>query len=103
MTFTGNIDIISSMIANIIDRRVHVHKWRSVDAVAEATWHDNARPGTPHHDNADKAASITHGDTMASRSGISVTEAIAWAQAYSDEVTLYLYDMGTWPSEPTDF
>ncbi|WEK40401.1 MAG: hypothetical protein P0Y50_02005 [Candidatus Brevundimonas colombiensis] len=103
MTFGGNRDIISSMITNILDRRIHIHEWRSVDAVAEATWHDNAPPGTQHHDNADATASIKLGDTMSSRSGISVTDAIAWAQQYPDEVTLYLYDLGTWEPESEDF
>ena len=80
------------MITNIIDRRTHAHRWLAVDAVAEATWHDNSAPGTPEHDNADP----TSGDTFEWRTGLSVAEAVVWAQTFSDEVTLYLYDPGSW-------
>ncbi|RZJ17416.1 MAG: hypothetical protein EON91_09500 [Brevundimonas sp.] len=86
-----------SMITNILDRRTHLHRWRKIDAVAEATWHDNQQPADGAlHDNADSAASIALGDTYAVRRGLSVTGALAWANAYPDEVTLYLYDEGTY-------
>ena len=85
------------MITNILDRRTNRHRWRRIDAVAEATWHDNqdTKDGSA-HDNADSAASIALGDTYAVRISLSVTDAIAWAQTYPDEVTLYLYDVGTY-------
>jgi hypothetical protein len=84
------------MITNILDRRTAVHRWARIDAVAEATWHDNMGKPKPGHDNADAAASIKLGDTFEVRSLISVAEAIAWASTFPDEVTLYLYDEGSW-------
>ncbi len=82
------------MITNILDRRTHSHLWRQVDAVSEATWHDNAPEGTPNHDRATRDSS--HDDVFAVRSNISLSEAVLWAQALNDEVTLYLYDAGSW-------
>jgi hypothetical protein len=84
------------MITNILDRRTHSHLWRSIDAVAEATWHDNTRPDAGGHDNADPKASQALGDTFAVRCAISLAEAVVWAQGFPDEVTLYLYDVGDW-------
>lgn len=80
------------MITNILDRRTAVHRWSSVDAVAEATWHDNIKEATATHDNADASTAV--GDTFEIRGGISVAEAVTWASAFPDEVTLYLYDAG---------
>ena len=84
------------MITNILDRRTVLHRWRIIDAVAEATWHDNMPPSTLDHDNADADASVELADTFEVRSGISIAEAVVWAQAFPDEVTLYLYDQGAW-------
>ncbi|WP_426025488.1 hypothetical protein [Brevundimonas sp. TSRC1-1] len=103
MTFGVKGDIFPFMITNILDRRTHVHLWRSVDAVAEATWHDNAPVGTQHHDNADFDKRDASNETMAYRSGISVAEAVIWAQQFPDEVTLYLYDKGSWPAGSDSF
>lgn len=73
-----------------------MHLWRRIDAVAEATWHDNCEPADGSaHDNADSGASIALGDTYAVRIGLSVSDALAWADTYPDEVTLYLYDEGS--------
>lgn len=88
------------MITNILDRRTNLHLWRTIDAVAEATWHDNHNPdveGT--HDNANPAASVELGDTYAVRTSISVADAIVWAQGFADEVTLYLYDAGAYDAD----
>jgi hypothetical protein len=81
------------MITNIIDRRTSAHRWKLVDAIAEATWHDNLAKPSPTHDNAE--ASIALADTFETRSGVSVAKAVAWASDFPDEVTLYLYDEGT--------
>ena len=82
------------MITNILDRRTHSNVWRNIDAVAEATWHDNAPEGTPDHDQT--ARDTTHDDVFAVRSNVPLSEAVIWAQAFNDEVTLYLYDAGSW-------
>lgn len=68
-----------------------------MDAIVEATWHDNIEKVSPAHDNADAAASIAVADTFEVRAGISVAAAVAWASAFPDEVTLYLYDEGEYP------
>jgi len=82
------------MITNILDRRTHSHVWRNIDAVAEATWHDNAPEGTLEHDRA--ARDAAHDDVFAIRSNLPLSAAVMWAQALNDEITLYLYDAGTW-------
>lgn len=87
------------MITNILDRRTSVHRWTVVDAVAEATWHDNLEKPSPTHDNADAAASIAMADTFEIRAGISVAEAVVWASAFPDDVTLYLYDEGEYKGQ----
>lgn len=68
-----------------------------MDAIAEATWHDNIEQASPTHDNADAAASVAVADTFEVWAGISVSTAVAWASAFPDEVTLYLYDEGEYP------
>ena len=68
-----------------------------VDAVAEATWHENIEQASSTHDNADAAASIAVADTFEVRAGISVAEAVEWASTFPDDVTLYLYDEGQYP------
>lgn len=82
------------MITNILDRRTHSHVWQSIDAVAEATWHDNAPEATSNHDLA--VRDPAHEGVFAVRSKVSLAEALVWAQAVKDDVTLYLYDAGTW-------
>ncbi len=82
------------MITNILDRRTHSHLWRNIDAVAEATSHDNAPEGIPGHDHA--APDPLHDDVFAVRSNVPLSEAVVWAQALVGEVTLYLYDAGSW-------
>lgn len=68
-----------------------------MDAIAEATWHDNLEKPTSTHDNADPVASVALADTFEVRAGVSVADAIVWASAFPDEVTLYLYDEGEYP------
>jgi hypothetical protein len=81
------------MITNILDRRTHSQLWRTIDAVAEATWHDNAPPNTPDHDRA--VPDPAHDNVCAARSNLSLAEAVLWAQTFNDDVTLYLYDAGS--------
>lgn len=76
------------MIWNIVDRRDRIYRWRHVIAIAEAVEHDNtcidsdiavapAVDMTIDHDRVD---------------GVSVREAIRWANELRCPVTLYLYD-----------
>ena len=78
------------MILNVIDRRRRPYRWRKVNAIIESTWHDN---GCADGDEAEDDG----GDNdilYDQREDISLTDAIAWANAQADGVTLYIYDVG---------
>lgn len=78
------------MIWNIIDRRSQPYRWAQINAVIEATWHDNSCADT------DIAPEIFGDDEVIyeQRERVSLSEAINWANAQSCPVTLYLYDLG---------
>jgi hypothetical protein len=76
------------MLCNIVDRRKRPYRWRVVNAVIEATAHDNG---------------VTDADIMPPRDGdvvydqrasISLETAIEWAAQQFSPVTLFLYDEG---------
>jgi hypothetical protein len=78
------------VIANIIDHRKRPYRWKAVTAIAEAVWHDNsvedadqAVPGSPEGD-------VAYDEVE----GVSLAEAIDWAQKKPCDVTLYIYDLG---------
>ena len=77
------------MICNIIDRRTRPYPWREVNAIIEATSHDNAC------EDADQQRPTDHDLTYDQRENVTVAEAIAWANEEVCPVTLYLYDKGT--------
>ena len=79
------------MITNIIARRTRKHRWKSVQAIIEATENDN---GVADADKAEKS-DPKHYVMYDERDRISVAEAIAWGSNVACEVTLYLYDEGT--------
>jgi hypothetical protein len=78
------------MIWNIIDRRNRPYRWKRVNAIIEAVEHDNScadadqPPETP-------ALEVIDFDK---REGVSIAEAVAWADAQRCPVTPYLYDDG---------
>ena len=74
------------MISNIIDRRKRPYRWKSVNAVVEPTRHDN---GCADSDLAEDGGGDLLCETL-ERS--SLTGALAWAQGFDGQVTLYLYD-----------
>lgn len=78
-----------SMIENIIDSRKSRYRWQRINAIVEPTWHDNEKA------DADKSDRGPDDIVYDQREGISVTEAIAWAAALPDRVTLFLYDRGS--------
>lgn len=80
-----------AMIWNIIDKRTRPHRWASVDAVIEPTMHDNGVA------DADQAP-LEQTYLCEVRDGISVAEAIRWANSFDCPTTLYLYDDGDAPS-----
>ena len=80
------------MITNIVDKRRRKYRWRKVNAIIEATWHDNSGEDTDEIDPCPEEIEITYDE----QEGVSIEEAVAWAQAESGDcpVTLFLYDDG---------
>ncbi|WP_404710687.1 hypothetical protein [Sphingomonas sp. MMS24-J13] len=76
------------MICNIVDRRTRPYRWREVNAIIEATSHDNACK------DADQQPPTDDDLTYDQRENVTLAEAVAWANAESSAVTLYLYDKG---------
>jgi len=74
------------MILNIVDRRKNGHRWRQVNAVIEATWHDNSF-------GEDQAEVSYEQPDFEEWDGISVAEAVVRASALPSAVTLYFYDL----------
>lgn len=76
------------MISNIIDRRKRPYRWKSINAMVEATSHDNSCSDS---DQADGGPDDVVYDQ---REGVSLEYAIAWANSLPGSVTLFLYDEG---------
>ena len=78
------------MITNIVDRRKRPHRWKRINAIIEATWHNQDQPDS------DKAKRPSDDDyvTIEERPYTSLSDAIAWAHGLPCEVTLFLYDVG---------
>ena len=75
------------MIVNMIDLRSRPYRWSAVLAVVEAAAKDNAAEDADMVD-----AGIGIEIDYAEREGISVREAVLWADRLEGMVTLYLYD-----------
>lgn len=76
------------MIVNMIDLRSRPYRWSEVLAVVESAAKDNAA------EDADKVEIGVEVDIdYAEREGISVREAVLWAERLGGKVTLYLYDL----------
>ena len=75
------------MIVNLIDLRQRPYRWKSVLAVCEAASKDNEA-----EDSDRIAPGIGVEIDYAERDGISVREAVLWAEQMNGLVTLYLYD-----------
>ena len=76
------------MIWNIIDHRERPYRWRRINAIVEATCHDNSCTDS------DQAEEGPEDIVYDQREGISLEGAIAWASSLPGGVTLYLYDEG---------
>jgi hypothetical protein len=77
------------MLCNVIDNRSRRYRWRRVEAILEATSHDNGCADSDAVEPADDELLFDR------RDGLSVAEAVAWADAQPGMVTLFLYDEGT--------
>ena len=78
------------MIWNIIDRRSRHRRWKLVNAVIEAVEHDDSCADADRVPDASPMEVIDYDQ----REGVSVAEALGWANAQRCAVTLYLYDNG---------
>jgi hypothetical protein len=76
------------MIWNIIDKRERHYRWKRINAIIEPTWQDNSCKDS------DQAEKDPDADVYDEREGVSLTEAIEWANAKPYPVTLFLYDEG---------
>jgi hypothetical protein len=74
------------MIVNILDRRKRPYRWKRVDAIIEPTWHDNACLDSDHAEVDKREPSYD------ARKGISLADAVTWADAAAIDVTLFIYD-----------
>ena len=75
------------MITNIIDKRKRRFRFLKINAIVEAAWHDNTV------NDADQAPSHENdGPLYEEREHIPLSEAVIWASAFAEPVTLFLYD-----------
>lgn len=74
------------MLCNIVDHRKRRHRWKSVVVIVEATCQDNGVT------DADQAAGDPGTVLCEERKGLSLAEAVAWAQGFDMDVTLFIYD-----------
>lgn len=79
------------MLCNIIDRRTRPYRWRQVNAIVEATEHDNSCVDSDQAPESDPASTVDYEALEA----VSVSEAVKWAEGQPCPVTLYLYDLGS--------
>jgi hypothetical protein len=76
------------MIWNIIDRRTRPFRWKCVNAIIEATCHDNTVRDSDE-------APETPGDVIYDRrESVTLAEAVQWANEQTCPITLYIYDEG---------
>jgi len=76
------------MILNVIDRRRRPYRWQRIDAIVEATFHDNTVQDA---DQAEMESGTVAYDDL---KGVCLSEALAWASKFEGGVTLYIYDLG---------
>jgi hypothetical protein len=78
------------MIWNIIDRQRRPYRWKLVNAIIEGVEHDNSCADADQAPEAPPMEAIDYDK----REGVSVADAVAWANAQRCRVTQYLYDDG---------
>ena len=84
------------MIINVMDLRERPYRWKNVCAVVQSASKDNV---------AEDADQVTEGLGVeidyAEREGVTVREAVLWADGMGGMVTLYLYDVDA-ETQPDD-
>ena len=78
------------MLCNVIDRRSRPFRWREVNAIVEATEHDNSCQDSDQAPECDPKVLVDYEALEA----VSINEAVKWAESQPCPVTLYLYDVG---------
>ncbi len=78
------------MLCNIVDKRKRRHRWRKVNAIVEATEHDNANGDSDQVPEEEQGIAVTYEELV----GVSVHEALQWASNFDGPTTLFLYDDG---------
>lgn len=76
-----------TMLTNIVDGRKNRYAFKKINAVVEATWHDNSVEGADFSEIPED-----DGPSYGQKEHVSLAEAITWANEYKTPVTLYLYD-----------
>ena len=76
------------MLMNVMDLRERPYRWREVLAVLESAFKNNEAP-----DGDKVSGDIGAFIDYAERSGITVRDAMQWAEQAGGPVTLYLFDM----------
>jgi hypothetical protein len=74
------------MISNIVDRRARPFRWKRINAIIEAVEHDNSVADADHAPEALPHDVIDYDQ----REGVTVKEAVDWANQQRCPVTLYL-------------
>lgn len=76
------------MIWNVIDNRTRPYRWKRINAIVEPTCHDNSCSDS------DQAESGPDDIVYDEREGISLADAITWANSLPCGVPLFLFDEG---------
>lgn len=86
------------MIVNVMDLRERPYRWKSICAVVQSATKDNVAEDSDQVTQ-DLGVEIDYAERM----GISVRDAVLWADGLGGMVTLYLYDADaeTQQDEPT--
>lgn len=75
-------------INNIVDHRKKPYRFKKINAVIEATWHDNKVKDSDFIvKNEDD-----EGPTYEESEHTTLADAVLWAQSFTAPVTLYIYD-----------
>lgn len=76
-------------VVNVIDNRSKKYRWKKVNVMAEPTYMDNRRSKRGGIDEGEKPKTLWH---QADLNGVSIQEALAWANKYDSETTLTISD-----------
>lgn len=84
------------MLINLIDLREAPYRWKTVLAVVESAAKNNSAENA---DTVENAGGVEI--DYAEREGLTVREAVLWAEQLQGKVTLYLYDKDREWTAPT--